>query len=114
MGGGKGRCGEWCGEVLRRGVGECMGECDEYGEACWGVGKGLEGVGESERKCAGVWGEVRRGVGNVGKCWGRCGKVCWGVGKIKGNEEKSVGGMGKVWQSVLGVGGHGERCGGVW
>ena len=53
--------------------------------------------------CWGV-GEVRRGVGNVGKCWGRCGKVCWGMGKIKGNEGKSVRGMGKMWQSVLGVG----------
>ena len=42
---------------------------------------------------------------------GRCRKVCCGVGKIKGNEEKSVGGMGKVWQNVLGVG---EAWGEVW
>ena len=34
---------------------------------CWGVGKGFEGVGESEGKGSGVWGEVRRDVGNVGK-----------------------------------------------
>ena len=49
--------------------------------------------------------------------------MCWGVGKIKGNEEKSVGGVGKVWQSVLDVGevrgevweSVGERCGkGCW
>ena len=46
--------------------------------------------------------------------WGRCGKVCWGVGKIKGNEEKSVGGVGKVWQSVLDVGEVRGEVWGVW
>ena len=46
--------------------------------------------------------------------WGRFGKVCWGVGKITGNEEKSVGGVGKVWQSVLGVGEVRGEVWGVW
>ena len=49
MGGGKGKCGE-------KGVGKCWGEvwesvwgeCEGYGEVCWGVGKGLEGVRESK------------------------------------------------------------------
>ena len=41
------------------------GECEGYGEVCWGVGK-------SEGKCAGVWGDVRRGVGNVGEGVGKC------------------------------------------
>ena len=65
MGSGVGKC--W-GEVWEN----VWGECEGYGEVCWGVGKGLEGVGESERKCAGVWGEVRRGVGNVGEGVGKC------------------------------------------
>ena len=84
------------------------GECKGYGEVCWGrgVGKGLEGLWESEEKCAGVWGG---GEERCGKC-GEMLEVCWGVGKIKGNEEKSVRGMGKVWQSVLG----GGEVWGVW
>ena len=87
------------------GVGKCWGEvweniwgeCEEYGEVCWGVGKGLEGVGESEGKCAGVWGEVWE---MLGKVW----ESVLGCGERKGNEENSVREMGKVWQSVLGVG----------
>ena len=47
----------------------------------------------------------------VRKCRGSWGNVCWVVGKIKGNDERSVGAMGKVWQSVLGVG---EAWGEVW
>ena len=49
--------------------------CEGYGAVCWGVGKSLEGVGESEGKCAGMWGEVWEMLR-------RCGKVCWGMGKI--------------------------------
>ena len=60
---------------------------------CWGVGGG-------EERC-----------GKCGEMLGRCGKVCCGVGKINGNEQKSVGGMGKMWKSVLGVG---EVWGEVW
>ena len=55
---------------VRSGVGKCWGEvwenvwgeCEGYGKVCWSVGKGLEGVGESEGKSVGV-GEER-----CGKC----------------------------------------------
>ena len=33
-----------------------------------------------------------------GKCWERCEKVCWGVGNVRGDVERSVGGV--LWCGV--------------
>ena len=53
-----------CGEVLGRGVGECMWvSVQECGEVCWSVGRGLYEVG----KCVEVWGSFG---GGVKKCVG--------------------------------------------